>query len=407
MVRSPVNNPFEPGSDRIPTIWAGRQPQLADWRDRLRPRRVSGQYERGRTLLGEPGIGKSVLVRRIAVDAEREHGDWVTRQVRVPRGGNPLALLSEALLDLADAAGLPARREQCIGELLARVRVLTLLGAGVTLDAADAPPAHRTLTALLVELGRRAFAEERVVVIHLDEVQNVTDPDLMSATLVALGDALAHEEPHAAPGGQVTVHLPLVVFLTGLPELRDYGSSLVGATFARRFAPELLDPISDDDLHAALHRFVHHGWPVLADGDPALVTMEPAAAAAIVELSHGDPLLFQLAGQHAWDAGSDARLTAGDVERGWQRARSEARQRVEQQLERLPGNERAMLETMAALDADERTLTTIAKAMGYEQASQAGPTARRLDTVRGLISRGRPYGFRARAVEAYLRGGWP
>jgi hypothetical protein len=103
-MRTATNNPFEPGSDRIPQVWAGRHEQLADWRDRLRPRRAAGQYERGRTLLGEPGIGKSVLVRRIASDAARA-GDWVTPQVRVPRGVSPLPLLAEALLDLADVAG--------------------------------------------------------------------------------------------------------------------------------------------------------------------------------------------------------------------------------------------------------------------------------------------------------------
>lgn len=80
-----------------------------------------------------------------------------------------------------------------------------------------------------------------------DEVQNVTDNELMSQTLVALGDALAHEEPHQAPGGTtMELTLPVAVFLTGLPEFRDYASAPSRATFARRFETELLDPISDD-----------------------------------------------------------------------------------------------------------------------------------------------------------------
>lgn len=77
-------------------------------------------------------------------------------------------------------------------------------------------------------------------------MQNETSQELLSATLVALGNALAYEEVHQAPGARVPVHLPLAVFLTGLPEFRDYASSLVGATFARRLAPELLDPLGDD-----------------------------------------------------------------------------------------------------------------------------------------------------------------
>jgi MoxR-like ATPase len=76
-MRSPLNNPFQPGSDVVPAVWAGRVRQMSDWRDVLRPRLDAGLFERGRTILGEPGLGKSTLVRRIAAEAE-ERGDWVT-----------------------------------------------------------------------------------------------------------------------------------------------------------------------------------------------------------------------------------------------------------------------------------------------------------------------------------------
>ena len=45
--------------------------------------------------------------------------------------------------------------------------------------------------------------------------------------------------------------------------------------------------------------------------------------------------------------------------------------------------------------------------MGLEKATDAGPTSQRLDTVRGIIGRGRLRTFRHRAVEAYLTSGWP
>ena len=407
-VRSPVNNPFEPGSDRIPTVWAGRVPQLADWRDRLRPRRARGQYERGRMYLGEPGIGKSVLARRIARDAE-QRGDLATRQIRIPRGGDPIALLSEALVELAGRAGLPTAREQRLGELLGRVRALSLAGASVSLAPGDGPPAHRDLTALLVEVARQAFAEQRVVVVHLDEVQNVTSVELLSATLVALGDALAHEEPHHVPGGAVlTVHLPIVVLLTGLPEFYDDASSLSGATFTRRFAAEVLEPISDSDLRDALHPFVFDGCEVETPaGARARVLLDPDAAEAIVERACGDPFVFQLAGQAAWDAGDGARITRREVELGWRFASREARDHVERQLSRLPGKERALLDAMAGLEESERNATRIAQRMGHDSATQIGPTAQRLDRVRGLIDRGRRYAFRSRTVGAYLEGRWP
>ena len=61
-----LNNPFEPGSGAVPPIWVGRDDELADITSRLVPRRRAGLFERGRTYLGDPGLGKSVLVNRIA-----------------------------------------------------------------------------------------------------------------------------------------------------------------------------------------------------------------------------------------------------------------------------------------------------------------------------------------------------
>ena len=59
------------------------------------------------------------------------------------------------------------------------------------------------------------------------------------------------------------------------------------------------------------------------------------------------------------------------------------------------------------MPAAERTAVNIARAMGLTEAAQVGPTAQRLDTIRGIVERGRPYRFRHRAVEAYLTSNWP
>nr|WP_232618772.1 ATP-binding protein [Schaalia meyeri] len=82
-MRTPLDSPFSPGSDTVPHVWAGRVEQLSDWRDVVRPRRRAGIHERGRTILGEAGSGKSALVRKIARSAAAE-GDWTTPQLRTP-----------------------------------------------------------------------------------------------------------------------------------------------------------------------------------------------------------------------------------------------------------------------------------------------------------------------------------
>ena len=408
-MRSPLDSPFSPGSDTVPEVWAGRTSHLSDWRDVLRPRRAAGLHERGRTILGEAGSGKSSLVRRIAREASQS-GDWTTPQLRIPSGTDPLKRVASALLDLSAAAGLAAAREQRIGDLLRRVETVAASGVSLSVRAQDGPEPYIALTDLLIEIGRAAIPRgDVVVVIHIDEVQNIGDENARSQLLIALGDALTHEETVDVPGGlRIERGLPIAVYLTGLPEFADMTGARKGATFARRFRTTTLDAIDDDALMSALQPFVTEGWPIADDaGGVGRVFMEPAAQRAIVEFAHGEPFLFQLAGERAWYAGTDDLITAEHVRTGWRDAAPEAEAHVQRILDRLPPRERHFLESMAALPPEERTLTNIARSMGYERTTDAGPTAQRLDLTRGIIRRGRPYDFHHRAVGAYLASEWP
>lgn len=409
-MRNALNSPFTPGADSVPEIWAGRNEQLSDWRDVLRPRRLAGRPERGRTVLGEAGLGKSTLVRRIARDSSADQGDWVTPQLRIPAGADPLKVVADAMLKLADKAGLSTSREQRIKDALRSVQAVAVSGISLSLRQQDGPEPYTALTALLVEIGRAAIRRGDVVVlIHVDEVQNITDENSLSQLLIALGDALAHEETITAPGGHPVIRsLPIAVYLTGLPDFADMAGARIGATFARRFKTTTLTGISDDDLASALQPFIIDGWPVADDlGGIDRIRMDADAAEAIIEICRGEPFLFQLAGEQAWYAGNGDLITRAHVLAGWKHARSEAVTHVERILERLPNRERDFLDAMAGLPERERTLTTIAKTMNYKKATDAGPTSQRLDSVRGIIKRGKPYTFSHRAVEAYLTSDWP
>ncbi|PTL72479.1 AAA family ATPase [Rathayibacter caricis DSM 15933] len=407
-MRDAVDNPFSPGSDTVPEIWAGRTAQLSDWRDILRPRLHRGLPERGRTILGEPGLGKSSLVRRIAQDAAAG-GDWVTPQLRIPSGADPLKLLAAALLVLADAAGLATAREKRLAGVLERVQAVAASGISLTLRGREGPEPHTALTELLVEVGRAAIAQDVVALIHLDEVQNIVDESALSQLLIALGDAITHEVVVELPGGvRVTRFLPLAVYLTGLPDFEDRAGAQKGATFARRFKTTVLTAIDDDDIVAALQDFVLPGWDVPDErGGTTRIRMESDAVAVVVELCRGEPFLFQLAGESAWYAGTGTTITRQQVLAGWRGAQREAAAHVERILGRLPPRELAFLEAMASMPARDRTLTRIARAIGLSKPTEAGTTAQRLDTVRGIIDRGTLYRFRHRAIEAYLTSEWP
>lgn len=407
-MRSPVTNPFQPGSDIVPDVWAGRVEQLSDWRDVVRPRRHVGLYETGRTILGEPGTGKSSLVRRIARHAI-DAGDWVTPQLRMPAGADPLRIVAAALLRLADSAGLRSSARQGLLDLFTRVEQLAVSGFSVTVRQGQGPEAFTSLFELLVEIGQAAIEQDKVVLVHIDEVQNISDEAALSQLLIALGDALAHQVDVVAPGGVVIERfLPIAVYLTGLPDFEDMAGARKGATFARRFRTVTLTSIDEPDLAQALQPFVIDGWTTpAADGSTELVHMTPDAVRALIALCCGEPFLFQLAGQRAWNASTSLVITDDDVRSGWQGAEGEASAHVERILNRLPSREREFVEAMAALDPSERTLTTIAERMGLPSAANVGPFSQRLDTVRGIIVRGKPYSFRNRAVEAYLSTDWP
>ncbi len=408
-MRTPLDSPFSPGSDTVPKVWAGRTSQLNDWRDVLRPRRLAGIHERGRTILGEAGSGKSSLVRRIAREAT-EAGDWATPQLRIPSGTDPIKRVASALLDLSSTAGLSSAREKRIGDLLRRVETVAASGISLSVRAQDGPEPYTALTELLIEIGRAAMRRQNVMVmLHIDEVQNIADEHARSQLLIALGDALAYEETVALPGGpQVDLALPIAVYLTGLPEFEGMAGAQAGAAFARRFQTVTLDAIDDADLTAALQTFVTEGWPVATEaGGAERVFLAADAQRAIVERARGEPFLFQLAGERAWYAGTDNLITAEHVKAGWRNAAPEAEAHVQRILDRLPARERQFIEAMAELAPEERSLTNIARKAGYEKATDAGPTAQRLDRARRIIHRGRPYRFRHRAVEARLTSDWP
>lgn len=407
-MRSPVTNPFQPGSDVVPDVWAGRVEQLSDWRDAVRPRRHAGLYETGRTILGEPGTGKSSLVRKIARDAA-DAGDWVTPQLRIPSGADPLKIVASAVLRLADMAGLRTSTRQRVMDLLSRVEQVAISGFSLAMGGGEGPEPFTALFDLLIELGQAAIDQDAVILIHIDEVQNITDEAALSQLLIALGDALSYEVEVSAPGGlYVTRFLPIAVYLTGLPDFEDMAGARKGATFARRFRTTTLTALDEDDLLEALQPFVLEGWETHDDEHGiARVSMSQEAAKAIVALCCGEPFLFQLAGQRAWNAAQTSVISEDQVVTGWSGAEGEASAHVERILNRLPTREHEFIDAMAALPPADRKLTKIAEQMGMTAATQVGPTSQRLDTVRGIITRGKPYSFRNRAVEAYLTTDWP
>lgn len=401
-MRTVENNPFVPGSDVVPEIWAGRRHVLADYDAELRAGRHAGNYVRGRFIYGEPGVGKSVLVGRIAATARNTHGDWTTGQVRLPRRADPFQLVAEALLDVAAEHVPHLRREQSLGDLLSRVEQLAAAGVSAKLRAPSGRPAHRELFDLIVAIAQEARRSGVMVLVHVDEVQNMDLNDTGSALLTALGDALNETVEVDVPGGTLETHLPIAIYLTGLPEFNDAATSRLGATFARRFKPIPLAPLHHKELLAGL-RPLQLGWEVTdGSGGSAFVTMDADAASALADVSFGDPFLFQLIGHAAWLADEGGRLTADHVAQARSATLAEAKRHVDRLLDRLSDKQMEFVQQMVRLAPEDRTLSSIADVLDVRP-EQLGSTTQGLD-VKGIISRGKPYQLRVPAIEARLTG---
>ncbi len=406
-MRSPASNPFLPGSDAIPPVWAGRALELADFTDVLVPRRLAGIYERGRIVLGEPGIGKSVLVHRIAAEAAAS-GHWVLPGVRLAARDDPVARLIGAGRSLLEARAAPLGAS--LTRVLERVTAVTLPGgAGVRLaDAASTPVTHELLTELLTELGRAARDDGKVVVVRVDEVQHLEGAGL-SQLLTSLGDALNVDfigRPGTTSAGVADAHvvkLPIVVYLSGLPEF-SARASRAKATFARRFKLLELGVLDDADLQLALRPFVTDGWETFDSvAGTHRVRMEPAAAEVLVAAAQGSPFLFQLVGEAAWNAGTGAVVTAEEASRGVAASAREIDGHFALRLADLSERQRAYLLAAAAFDDGDRTAANVAAALGSTSAAVAS-TAQALDVRHRLVRRvGGKVVIRSPGLLAYLR----
>lgn len=392
-MRTVETNPFRPGADAVPPVWAGRDRELADWR-RMRDARAAHVYVTGRCLLGAPGIGKSVLAHKLAGLA-REAGDLVVPTVRLSTGADPLALLARRLGEAAAGAATGGALVAGLSSLLDRVSEIALAGASVRLarDRPDATPTA-TLSAAIVGLAEAAAARRGVLHLTVDEIQNARGR-ARSDLLTVLADALAAEvEP-----GNDRYH-PVVVCLTGLPVFEESTSGADGATFRRRFDLTLLTHLDPGtDVVRALVAADANGF-FLPPGEA--VTMERAAIDALAARTHGDPYLLQLVGHHAWNVRPDPRITAADVASGYEAARPQLVRHVERTLEELSQDKRRFVEAMWELAPDHRRAQEVAARLGGPP-SRWSTTAARLERD-GIIVRDRPYRFANLALVALLAG---
>lgn len=344
----PRRNPFAPGAGAPPPQLEGRSAlveRAAIALDRIR----AGRAARSLIFYGLRGVGKTVLLSAIWNAAEDD--GMVVVPIEAPEGRS----LPGVLLPSLRASLLRLDRIRRAGEALSRA-LRALAGFArlkvkyddieVVIEGepepglADSGDLDSDLADLMVAVGQAARERQTAVVLAIDELQYVPEPQL-AALIAAL---------HRASQRQ----LPVTLIGAGLPQL--LGQMGDAKSYAERlfeFAP--LGPLEPDPARAAVR------GPIEREGE----TITDAALDAIVRETQGYPYFLQEWGKHAWDGAAASPITADDVAAARAIALAELDAsffRV--RFDRLTPAEKRYLRAMAELGPGPHASGTIATVMG-------------------------------------------
>lgn len=363
-----IRNPFSPGAGTPPTELAGR--------DKLREQvRVAiGRIQRGNPaksvlMVGLRGVGKTVLLDRMRADAEAT--GVCTVRIEVPENRSLPGLLAPALRGallrlsrMTSAKDLALRGFRALAGFAKGLKLKYRdIEVGLDFDPepglADNGDLEIDLTALLEEVGLAARSAGTAVVLFIDELQYLEEPQF-----AALISAL-----HRCAQGK----LPLTVVGAGLPQLRGLAGD------AKSYAERLFDypaigPLSPADAAIAIV------VPARNEG----VELTPEAVDEIVTATRGYPYFLQEWGQHAWAVAQSSPITLADV----QVASIEAVAALDEsffrvRFDRLTPKEKQYLRAMAELGPGPHRSGDIA-AMLTKKVNALGPLRQSLIT-KGMI----------------------
>ncbi|OYX00192.1 MAG: AAA family ATPase [Bosea sp. 32-68-6] len=298
----PRINPYAPGAGTPPPELAGRDKLIEDAAialDRIR----AGRAARSLVLYGLRGVGKTVLLNRIRIEAEARGIEGI--QIEAPEGRSLPAALAPPEKGLADSGDLDS-----------------------------------DLTALLRAIGEAASACGTAIVLYIDELQYVPE-DQLASLITAL---------HATS----QLQLPVTMMAAGLPQL--VGQTGRAKSYAERlFSFVQIDRLDDDAATKAL-------WlPAEKEG----VRFEAAAITEIIAQTQGYPYFLQEWGKHSWDVADRSPITGEDAQRATVNALAELDAsffRV--RFDRLTPTEKLYVRAMAELGPGPHRSGDIAEQLG-------------------------------------------
>lgn len=289
----PRTNPYAPGAGTLPPELAGRDEiieKAAIALDRFR----NGLSARSLLLVGLRGVGKTVLLTRIAKETEAR--GFIVIQIEAPEKRSLPALLIPSLrtallqLDKIAAAGDLAKKTlKVLGGFVSAMKVkYEDIEFGVDLGSehgiADSGDLEHDLIDLFLEVGKAAKQKNTAVVFFIDELQYV--PEEQFASLITALHKCAQNQ------------LPVALIGAGLPQL--VGQAGRAKSYAERlFEYPEIGPLSPDEAKKAL----------VAPAERLNVTFEPAALDEILNQTQAYPYFLQEWGKHSWQCATTSPIT--------------------------------------------------------------------------------------------------
>jgi hypothetical protein len=295
----PRKSPYAPGAGHPPPELAGRDDiieRAAIALDRIR----DGRAARSFILYGLRGVGKTVLLNKICLDAEARH--FATIRIEAPEErslpGVLVPALRATLLKISRGAAIKAGLASAMKALSSFVSALKIkykdMEVGVDFAAekgvADSGDLESDLTDLLVAVGQAAAEHKTAVVLAIDELQHVPEEQL--AALIAALHRVSQKQ------------LPLAMIAAGLPQL-------VGQTGrAKSYAERLFEFAPLDQLEKAAARDA-----LIVPARKAEVSFAPAAIREIFEQTRGYPYFLQEWGKHCWNIAARSPISRSDAKK--------------------------------------------------------------------------------------------
>jgi AAA ATPase domain len=290
-------NPYAPGAGTLPPELAGRDEiidKAAIALDRLR----AGRAARSLLLVGLRGVGKTVLLTRIAQDSEAR--GFVVVSIEAPEKRSLPALLIPPLrtallkLDRMAASGDLAKKAlRALGGFLSAMKlkyqdVELGIELGRESGVADSGDLEHDLIDLLMVIGRAAKEKGTAVVLFVDELQYVNE-DEFAALITALHKCAQYQ-------------LPIALIGAGLPQL--VGRAGRAKSYAERlFEYPTIGALSDAEARTAL----------VAPAEKENVHYDDAALREILLQTQAYPYFLQEWGKHTWDCAVASPITRRDA----------------------------------------------------------------------------------------------